>query len=81
MWATPRAGNGWEGLIRFDHLQPDRDAPGTRVRTLGGVAYWFPHQGTVATALLLDADVLRFKDFVVTQPTQRRFALHALVNF
>ena len=39
MWATPRAGNGWEGLIRFDHLQPDRDAPGTRVRTLGGVAY------------------------------------------
>jgi hypothetical protein len=81
VWATPRVGNGWEGLIRFDHLQPDREAPGTRVRTIGGVAYWFPHQGTVATALLLDADVMRFRNFAVNQPTQRRFALHALVNF
>ena len=81
VWATPRASNGWEGLIRFDHLQSAGDAPGTRNRTLGGIAYWFPHQGTVAAALLLDAEVLRSSNFAINPPTQRRFALHALVNF
>jgi hypothetical protein len=81
VWATPRAAHGWEGLIRFDHLQPDAVAPATRNRTLGGIAYWFPHQGAVGAALLLDAEVLRFRSFVVNPPTQRRFALHALVNF
>jgi hypothetical protein len=81
VWATPRAFNGWEGLIRFDHLQPVRDLPGAHDRTLGGIAYWFPHQGPVASALLLDAEVLRFTRGALAQPTQRRFALHALVNF
>ena len=81
IWATPRASNGWEGLIRFDHLQSTGDAPGTRNRALGGIAYWFPHQGTVAAALLLDAEVLRSSNFATNPPTQRRFALHALVNF
>jgi hypothetical protein len=81
LWATPRVAGGWEGLIRFDHLQPDAVAPARRNRSLGGVAYWFPHQGAVAAALLLDAEVLRFSSFVVNQPTQRRLALHALVTF
>ena len=81
VWATPRAAHGWEGLIRLDHLRPAGDASATRNHTVGGIAYWFPHQGGAATALLLDADVLRFTNFPVRQPTQRRFALHALVNF
>jgi hypothetical protein len=81
VWATPRATNGWEGLLRFDHLEPNTDAPGTRDRSLAGVAYWFPHQGTVSTALLLDVEQVKFNDFAVAQPTQRRIALHALVNF
>ena len=81
VWATPRATNGWEGLVRFDHLEPNRHASGTRDRTLGGVAYWFPHQGTVSTALLLDVDRLKFHDFLIAQPTQTRIGLHALVNF
>ena len=81
VWATPRAANGWEGLIRYDRLEPDRNASGARTRTIGGVAYWFPHQGTLSTALLFDIEQLTFDGFVRPQPTQRRFALHALVNF
>jgi len=81
VWATPRAPNGWEGLLRYDQLEPNTDASGKRKRFIGGVAYWFPHQGTVSTALLLDLDQTRFVDFAVGQPTQRRYGVHALVNF
>ena len=50
-------------------------------RVIGGVAYWFPHQGTVNTALLLDVDQANFDNFAVAQPTQRRIGVHALVTF
>jgi hypothetical protein len=80
-WATPRTTKGWEGLVRFDHLEPNQDVSGTRDRVIGGIAYWFPHQGTVSAALLLDLDQTRFHDFAVPQPTQTRIGLHALVNF
>ncbi len=81
VWATPRASNGWEGLLRYDRLEPNTDASGKRKRFIGGVAYWFPHQGSVSTALLFDVDQTKFDGFVSPQPTQRRIALHALVNF
>jgi hypothetical protein len=83
VWATPRAVNGWEGLLRYDQLEPNRDASGKRKRTLGGVAYWFPHQGNVSTAMLLDVEQVQFAGFIPSQsqPTQRRIAVHGLVNF
>ena len=81
VWATPRATNGWEGLLRYDQIEPNRDVSGKRKRALGGVAYWFPHQGTVSTVLLLDVEQLTFAGFTPAPPTQRRIALHALVNF
>ena len=81
VWATPRATNGWEGLLRYDHLEPNKDVTGTRNRSLAGIAYWFPHQGTVSTALLLDFEQVKFSDFAPAQPTQNRLGLHALVNF
>ena len=80
-WAIPRAPNGWEGLIRYDHLEPNTGLSGVRTRAIAGVAYWFPHQGTVSTALLFDIDQANFDDFAVPQPTQRRIGVHALVNF
>jgi len=83
-WVTPRSTIGWEGLLRYDHLEPNTAQPGTRNRWIGGVAYWFPHQGNVSTALLLDVDTQRFEDFPATQPPQptvRRYAINALVNF
>jgi hypothetical protein len=81
VWATPRATNGWEGLLRYDQLEPNTDVSGKRKRVIGGVAYWFPHQGNVSTALLFDIDQQTFVNFAVPQPTQRRYAVHALVNF
>ena len=56
IWATPKTakGYGWEGLLRFDHLEQGQanTVDGERNRTIAGIAYWFPHQGNVATALL-----------------------------
>ena len=56
---TPKSpkGYGWEGLLRFDHLvqeQATATADGERNRTIAGVAYWFPRQGAVSAAILLD---------------------------
>jgi hypothetical protein len=80
-WVTPRTTIGWEGLVRYDHLEPNTAQSGTRNRWIGGAAYWFPHQGSVSTALLLDVDAQTFKDFATPQPTVRKYAVHALVNF
>lgn len=81
IWGTPRY-NGWEGLLRYDHLTPNRSlSDQKRSRTIAGLAYWFPHQGTVSTALLFDVDNAKFDGFSPAQPTQRRIAVHALVNF
>jgi hypothetical protein len=70
-----------EGLFRFDHLEPNKNVSGTRNRTIGGVAYWFPHQGNVSTALLFDVEQVDSNDFTPAVPKQRRIFLHGLVNF
>ena len=83
-WAfvTPRTAKGWEGLLRFDHLQPDKAASAqTKQRVIAGVSYWFRQQGPVTSALMFDVDNVTFDGFAPAQPTQRKFALHALVNF
>jgi hypothetical protein len=81
VWATPKATNGWEALLRYDRLEPNSAVSGVRKRVIGGIAYWFPHQGNVSTSLLLDIDQQTFSDFAAPQPTQRRYAVHGLVNF
>ncbi len=82
LWATPRASNGWEALLRYDHMTPDTSLSNqTRSRTVVGAAYWFPHQGTVTSALLIDYDGQTFHNFSTTLPKQQRVAVHALVNF
>ncbi len=48
-------------------------------RTIVGVAYWFPHQGNVSTAILLDYDGQRF-DNITTAPV-RSISVHGLLNF
>jgi len=52
-----------------------------RKRTIAGIAYWFPHQGNVSTALMLDWDSAKFARFVPEQLKQQRIAVHGLVNF
>jgi hypothetical protein len=81
LWATPKAPNGWEALLRYDHLEPDAGVQGTRTRTILGAAYWFPHEGNVSTALLFDVDGQTFHNTLPAQPRQRRIAVHGLVNF
>ena len=81
VWANPRSTKGWEGLVRYDHLDPNKSTNQERTRTIVGVSYWFPHQGAVSTALLLDYDDAKFKNFAPVQPEQKKIAIHALVNF
>jgi hypothetical protein len=81
-WATPKTTIGWEALLRYDHLMPDaRFANQVRNRTIAGVAYWFPHQGAVSSALLFDYDGQTFDNFVPAQPKNSKVAVHALINF
>jgi len=95
IWATPRSKWGWEALLRYDHLTPnasDAFAPlstaGNLTTTLDsqqqnrgivGVAYWFPHQGTVSTAIMADYDWQIFKN--LTADPVKTFAVHGLINF
>jgi hypothetical protein len=48
-------------------------------RFIIGVAYWFPHQGSVSAALLVDYDAQMF-DNITTSPV-KVVAVHALINF
>ena len=81
-WATPKSPLGWEALLRYDHTRPDsRVNTQVRARTIVGVAYWFPHQGAVSSALLLDYDGQTFDNFTPALPAQKKIAVHALINF
>lgn len=81
VFVTPKHPTGWEALLRFDHNVPNTALENqVRERAIAGIAYWFPHQGSVATALMLDVDHATFAGFTA-QPTQRRVALHAYVGF
>lgn len=83
-------GNGLEALLRYDSYQPDRanntfdGKVATRNRTIAGLAYWFPHPGGAATAaILLDFEQVKFEHFTpaASTATQRRIAIHGLINF
>lgn len=81
-FVTPISGRGWEGLLRFDHLMPDRSLPGqTKDRVIAGVSYWFPHQGSVSTAVMFDLDSVAYHHFVQPRPDERRFAVHTMISF
>ena len=82
IWATPKSQIGLEALLRYDHLKPNDTFPNqTRSRTIVGVAYWFPHQGNVSSAMLLDYDGQTFDNFTPALPKQARVAIHGLINF
>jgi hypothetical protein len=48
-------------------------------RTIVGVSYWFPHQGNVSAAILVDYDGQSFDN--ITTPATKNVALHGLINF
>jgi hypothetical protein len=82
IWATPKSTMGLEGLLRFDHLKPNTalDAQ-VRNRTIVGLAYWFPHQGSVSSAMMLDYDGQTFDNFTPAIAKQSRLAVHGLISF
>lgn len=81
-WMTPKLGRGWEALLRIDSLEPDRATEDRKKnRTIAGLAYWFPLEGNLETALLLATESVRYTRFLPARPNERRFTLHALVNF
>jgi hypothetical protein len=82
IWATPKSSTGFEGLLRYDHLQPNTSfSSQTRNRTIVGIAYWFPHQGSVSSAILLDYDGQTFDNFTPSLPKQTKVAIHGLISF
>jgi hypothetical protein len=80
LWVTPRTTKGWEGLLRFDHLEPNASNASRKNRTIGGIAYWLPIQGA-SSAFLLDYEQVDYKNYTTAPPQERRFAVHCLVNF
>jgi hypothetical protein len=86
VWATPKtpAGYGFEGLLRFDHLVQEQSTAtieGERDRTIAGIAYWFPRQGSVSAAVLLDFERVNNRNYAPARPNERRWAIHTLINF
>jgi hypothetical protein len=80
IWLTPKTLIGWEGLIRYDRLEPNTTFENqVRDRKIFGVAYWFPHQGNVATAVLLDYDGQTFQNIATAK--QSRLAVHGQIVF
>jgi hypothetical protein len=84
VWVTPKqsaTNTGFEGLLRYDRLEPDTHNDSVRGRFIAGVAYWFPHQGPVTAALLFDYEQVDNDDFVPARTDERRYAVHMLVSF
>jgi hypothetical protein len=81
-WVTPKTTFGLEGLFRYDHLNPNDTNDSKKTRVIGGVAYW-PKMAvtTVNTAILLDVEQVKYRDFAPARPTENRFAVHMLVTF
>jgi len=48
-------------------------------RTIFGVAYWFPHEGNVSAAILVDYDSQSFDN--ITTPATKSVTVHGLLNF
>jgi hypothetical protein len=81
-WITPRTTFGLEGLFRYDHLEPNQANDSRKSRVIGGVAYW-PKMpaASVTSAILLDVEQVEYDDFAPARPTEKRVAVHMLLNF
>jgi hypothetical protein len=83
LWVTPifkQKGNGPELLIRYDSWKPNKTAASVKQNTLiAGFAYWFPHEGSVAAALLLDYERTKYPG--TETATQDKVGVHGLISF
>jgi len=72
--------SGFEGLFRYDDLKPNKSVDAHRKRTIAGLAYWFPLQRGPSAALLADFERVK-NDAALNRANEKRYSLHALVNF
>jgi len=85
-WVTPKfravGENRWglEGLFRYDDLKPNKSNDAHRKRTIAGLAYWFPLQRGPAAAILADYEQVK-NDAALNRANEKRYTLHALINF
>ena len=81
-WITPRTPIGIEGLFRYDQLEPDDRNDSKKKRFIGGVSYWFNFfKPGVTAAVLADYENVKYDRFTPARATEKRYALHMLVNF
>ncbi len=80
VWVVPRSPIGWEGLLRYDSLKPNKNNDATKQRKIAGVAYWFHTQAPAAAAVLLDYENVTY-DASLGKPEEKRYAIHTLFNF
>lgn len=83
-WVTPRTPIGIEGLFRYDELKPDKEQDDRRKkkRAIAGVSYWFTmFKPGVTAALLADYENVKYDRFSPARATEKRYALHMLLNF
>src|SRR5262249_54206112 len=78
VWVTPRLENGWEALLRYDSLKPNKSVDAKKNRTIAGVSYWFKTQKSAA--LLADYEHVSY-DTLLAKPNETRYSLHCLFNF
>lgn len=80
-WATPRFPKGWEALLRYDDVKPNKNVDASKKRSIAGVAYWFHTLQAPATAsILLDYEHVDY-DTALAKPNETRYAVHTLFNF
>jgi hypothetical protein len=71
-------------VLRYDHLLQEQltsTTDGERNRTIAGVAYWFPHRGSVSAAVLFDFENVDNRRYVPVRASERRWTVHTLINF
>jgi hypothetical protein len=87
IWAVPKFPKGWEALLRFDSLKPDKSVDKSKDRKIVGVAYWFKSQQAPATAAaLLDYENVTYDTAIgipalANKQDEKRYAVHMLFNF
>jgi hypothetical protein len=82
LWVTPKTTFGLEGLFRYDRLNPTGANDSHKDRVIAGIAYWPKLAATtVSTAIMLDVEQVTYTDVAPARPTEKRIAVHMLVNF
>ena len=65
----------------LDRLTTNEARNESKARTIAGVSYWVPLQSGLSTVFLLDYEQVSYERVVPVRPTEKRIALHVLVNF